>query len=316
MSRRRLRVVACVCALCLITAAPAEAQLGFTAGEELSYRFVREHSGAVKVLGESASTDEIWSMDLKVQAGAADTEGRIPLEVTTGSLTANVPVLVGLSMKQSAFDSSRWDGKSPAPAHSILQYLALRKHPLTLTYAADGSLAGVQGLGPLGAEVDAGMARDFSRAHDFAASRALYRTIYTEGVQKALWNQILVFDLPEEFEVGVPWTTQRLMYIQPYYVWVRGTYTAEDAPDGGYRIEASFEVPASKQASAKFDAQQYLYTVKNGTGTGKYVIEADGRVRNMELALHTYLDVVLIASGQRIPMDQYYSRLKLKLDRQ
>jgi hypothetical protein len=293
-----------------------QAQISTAPGTVEKYRLVREHSGAVEVLGESANTDEKWTVDLQVTTGEADAEGKVPLSIQATGLTASVPVIRGLAAQQMDFDSSTWNGRTAPVAHSMLQYLTLREKPLTLRYAADGALDGVEGFAEVAAGIDAGMVKFFSRELDFATSRSMYRQMYTENVQKALWNQVLVFDLPDDFEVGVPWTKQRLMFIQPYYVWVRGTYTAEDSPDGGYVITATYEVPAAKQAKFKADTQEYLYTVKNGTGTGTYEIDDDGRMRSMDMTLHVYLDTVLIAGGQRIPMDKSYHRLKLNVERQ
>jgi hypothetical protein len=196
-----------------------------------------------------------------------------------------------------------------------LQYEAMMKRPLSLLYQPGGKLGGVSGTAELAADINAALSRGFSKESDFPSAGPLYKSIYTENLQKIIWDKLLVFDLPQDFEVGLAWKQQRLVYVQPYYAWVNATYVAEDAP-GGYTIEATFELPASKEAAITLGPQKYTYAVKNGTGTGKYVIDSDGRVRSMETAMHAYFNSALIAGSQKIPFDQYYTNIKYKIERQ
>ncbi|MFN0196597.1 MAG: hypothetical protein ACKVT0_07615 [Planctomycetaceae bacterium] len=291
------------------------AQLQLKPGEEYTYHIEKTHAGAVKVLGTTGNSVEKWVTDVTAKVGEANADGRIPLALTVKSLTGASPVLDGLTMRNVDFDYSKWDKKKRLPYHSLLQYEAMMKRPLTLLYQPNGTLDGVAGTTELAADIDRALVGGFTEETDYPSSRPLYKSIYSEKLQKLIWDKLLVFDLPADFEVGLEWKQQRLIYVQPFYAWANGKFIAEDADDGGYSIEATFDFPANKESSVTFGPQRYAYSVKNGTGTGKYVIDSDGRVRSLETVMHVYFKNSLIAGDQTIPFDEYYSKIEYKIER-
>jgi hypothetical protein len=190
----------------------------------------------------------------------------------------------------------------------------MKKHPLELLYEPGGKLAAVGGLKSLAGAVDELLTKDFRSLPDYVNTRVLFQQIHTEALQRTIWDDLLIVDLPAEFEAGVEWKEKKLAYIQPFYAWMDATHLAEEGAQG-LEIESTYKMPAGKPANIRFANQDYDYTVKSGEGTGKFELDPDGKVRTLETTWHAYFDVALNVGGQRIPFDEFYQRLKFKIER-
>lgn len=301
------------CSSLLFAAEPRP--LDLKPGEELSYRVEKILTGSVKVLGEGEKTDEKWIFDLAVTAGEKDEKGRIPLALKVTHVEGSVPVQTGLTQRQTEFDDTKWKAAAAPVAPSFLQYLVLKEKSLQLFYEPGGKLAQVRGSKEVGERIDAQMARYFQNQPDFPNTRVLYKLIYTDELQKVLWDDLLIVDLPADFSPGVEWKEKRLSFVQPFYVWMDATHLAEEQADGALELETRYNMPKSKPANIRFGNQDYDYAVKNGTGDGKFTLDPDGKVRKLETTWHVYLDVTLNAGGQRIPFDEFYHRVKFRIER-
>ena len=313
-----MRTICCTIfalATCLSSDAAEPKKLGFDPGMPLKYRIERVLTGTVKVLGETQTTDEKWVMDVDVTPGEPDAQGRIKLSVRATHVEGSAPVIVGLASKQVDFDDTKWREGSPVPASLFLPCLAMKKHPLELVYEPSGKLTATGDLKPLAAAVDAMLAKDFQSQPDFPNTRVMLQLIFTEGLHKTIWDDLLVVDLPPQFEPGIEWKEKKLSYIQPFYAWLDATHLAEESADGSLEIESTYKAPAGKPANIKFGNQDYDYTVKNGEGTGKFKLDRDGKVRELDTTWHVYFAVTLNAGGTKIPFDEFYQRLKYKIER-
>jgi hypothetical protein len=313
-----MRWISCL-SLALFLSHPVQAAeptpLTFEPGKPLRYRIERVLTGTVKVLGETQKTDEKWIMDVEVTPSAPDDQGRIKLTIHATHVEGSTPVIEGLSSRQVEFDDTKWREAAPVPASLFLPCLAMKKHPLELFYEPGGKLAATGGLKPLATTVDAMLTKDFQSQPDFPNTRILFQLMFTDGLHKTIWDDLLIVDLPQQFEPGVEWKEKKLTYIQPFYAWLQGTHLAEEGAGGSLDIESTYKVPPGKPANIKFGNQDYDYTVKNGEGTGKFKLDADGKVRELDTTWHVYFDVTLNAGGTRIPFDEFYQRLKYKIQR-
>lgn len=281
----------------------------------LKYRIQRVLTGTVKVLGETQKTDETWIMDVEATAGEKDEQGRIKLSLKATHVEGSSPVIVGLESRQVDFNDATWKEGTPVPASLFLPCLAMKQHPLELVYEPSGKLVATGDLKPLAATVDAMLAKDFQSQPDFPNTRVMFQYIFTEALHKTIWDDLLIVDLPADFEPGIEWKERKLGYLQPFYSWMDATHLAEESA-AGLEIESTYKMPAGKPANIKFGNQDYDYRVKDGEGTGSFTLDADGKVRKLETTWHVYFDVSLNAGGQRIPFDEFYQRLKYKIERQ
>ena len=309
-----------VCGMLLFGLAPmniaAEPQrLALQPGQKLTYRIERELTATTKALGETNTTDVKIITDVVATASQPDERGRITLSLQATHVEGSAPAFEGLMQRQMEFNDATSPAGAAIPAWHFLPALAMKRHPLELVYEPSGALAGVRGLKAAAADVDAMLVKDFQRHIDFGPTRAIFPQIYTEGVQKAMWEDLLVVDLPNDLEPGVEWKERQLGYIQPFYVWMDTARVAQER-DGGWEIETSYQMPKGKTASVKFDIQTFEYSVKNGEGGGTLKLDADGKVRELKTIWHVYFDLTAIALGQRTPVDELYQRVKYSIVRQ
>ncbi len=284
-------------------------------GQQLNYRVEKIKAGAIKVLGTSVNTEEKWIADYALTVGDKDDKGRSKVTVKVTHIEGKVPVIKALASVPVAFDDTKWNPATPLPAGSFTEFIAMKKTPLELYFEPTGKLAAVGGLKPLAAEVDRLLVKDFQNELSFANERVMYQTLYTDNLQKLAWDDLFVIDLPADFEVGAEWKERRLSFLQPFYVWMDATHLAEEGADGTLDIETTYNMLKSQQGNIKFANQNYDYKVKNGTGEGKFKLDPDGKVRTLDTTWHVYFDATLNAGGQKIPFDEFYTRLKYKIER-
>jgi hypothetical protein len=298
--------------LCASAAEPP--RLHMVPGKPLKYRIERELTATTKVLGETNTTNYKVIWDVAGTAGDPDEMGRIPLSLKVTHVEGSAPAFESLSPRQVEFNDVQHPMGTAIPAWHFLPGLAMKKHPLTLVYEPRGTLADVKGHEALAAEFDAMLVRDFQRHVDFGPTRAVFRQIYTPSVQKALWEDLLIVDLPAEAAPGAEWKERRLAYLQPFYVWIDTTCVAEEA-EGGLHVETAYKMPKGKTASVKFEVQEFEYSVKNGEGSGSLLLDGDGQVGKLNTTWHVYFDLTAIPFGQRTPVDELYQRLKQTVTR-
>ncbi|HUE69718.1 MAG TPA: hypothetical protein VMP01_02420 [Pirellulaceae bacterium] len=314
-----MRLSLCVrIVLLTVVSAPAAAaeppKLNFAPGQTLKYRIERDLKATTKALGETNTTEATIVLDVAATANEPDADGRIKLSVKTTHVKGVAPAFEGLTQRQVKFDDRlAAAGAIPGSWH-FLSAVAMKKHPLHLVYDPRGTIADVQGHEALAAEVDALLGKHFQKHIDFSPTRAIFKQIYSPAVQKALWNDLLIVDLPDNLEPQKEWKEQRLTYIQPFYVWIEATHLPEKTDDG-WKFETTCTMPKSKTASVKFEIQEFEYSVKNGEGEETVELDADGTVRRLESTWHVYFDLTAIALGQRTPVDELYQRVKYKIER-
>ncbi len=304
---------------CVILLLPTPGLLGsepqplkLTEGQVLRYRLEKNLTGTIKIFGETTKTDETWKLDLKAHVAGKDEMGRWKLDVTVDRLTASVPVIKGLTPVQTEYDDA---ANQPPPAHSLLPFLVMKQRPLQLFYEPAGVLAAVAGGKELAADIDPLLTKHFRQEPDYANARVFMPMLMADKVQKLVWDDLLIVDLPQDFELGNEWKEQKLAYVQSFYVWMNVTHLADEGLDGSLEIESTYKMPKSKPANVKFGNQDYDYTIKNGEGTGKFKLDPDGTVRQLDTTWHVYFDMTLNAGAQKIPFDEFYHRLRYKIER-
>jgi hypothetical protein len=311
-SHRRLALLLGMLLLanCGIAAEPR--QLDLQPGKTLRYRMEKTLTGSLKIFGDTTKTDETWIVDLVAKVTGKDEQGRWKLDVTVERVQASVPTFKGITVVQKDFDDRQ---SSAPPAHSLLPFLVMKTQPLQLHYESSGKLAAVTGGKEIAEQIDPLLTKHFRNEPDFPNAKVFFPMLMAENVQKLVWDDLLIVDLPEEIDAGTEWKEQKLTYVQSFYVWMNVTHLADVGLDGSLELESTYKMPKSKPANVKFGNQDYDYTVKNGEGTGTFKLDPDGTVRELDTTWHVYLDTTLNAGGQKIPFDEFYHRLKYKIRR-
>ncbi len=300
-------------------------------GSSHRYRVTRTIDSTMKNLGTTTKTKEIYSREIRATVGEKNDDGLTPVTLNVTRVTGEAPAVNfdTLAVTTKKFDSKTWDGRSAPPAHTFLPYIAQLKKPLTLWFKDGGQLDSVTGSKAVSAEVDGMLGRMFRTDPSFESTKAFYQRGYRDAVQQWIWKDRILFELPEDFELGAEWKQKDVRVFSMYYINVDGEFVSVDESADGTELEVTYDVPATGKASFEYGNQKYEYAAKNGTGEGKITVRPDGWLHSAETTTHAYFDVTLhsgpttvtvagmtISVGaQSIPFDDYYVRIGHKVER-
>ncbi|MBI1312082.1 hypothetical protein GC176_12380 [bacterium] len=318
--------------LALVSLIPEQGSaVDLTPGTSHRYRVTRTVESTTKILGTTVKSKEVYSREINAVVGQKNADGLTPVTLNVTRVSGEAPKLNfdTLKLAQTNFDTKSWDGQTAPPTIIFLPLLAQMKKPLNLWFSDSGKLESATGSKEIAKEAGVMLERMFRSDPAFENAKSFYKSGYVDSVRQWVWKDRLILTLPEDFELGSEWEQKDVRTFHHFYVYVNGKFAAVDESADGTEIEASYDIPATGEASTEYGNHKYVYSAKNGTGEGKLIVRPDGWLHKADTTLHAYFDVTLhsgpttvtvagmtISVGpQSSTFDDYYVRTHHKVER-
>lgn len=281
----------------------------FTPGQSIRY-WVQEIQDITGTGGSSTSKTYIArTYELTAVVGQSAADGKVPVTLKVTRFQISTPHWVGFNLSQEQFDTKTWNGTAPPSENIMVPGIAMQRSPLQLLFDARGHVTGLGGGDAMRKEMDSLLQKYFGSHPAYRNTVMAYRTEYGDAAFQMIWQNMLVQELPSDFDIDEEWQVKRPLMAGNNRVSLGETNTAKDAGSGAIEIKTNVKLPRTEPITIKKHSSDTIYYVKNGTGSGITIVDPDGWIRKSDTTLHIYISSTNKSPGAEFPME-FYNKLR------